>query len=62
MDAITSSEIRRTIGNVSPRSLVITRLFPGVRIRDKVRGRERLVHEVALLGRVVKIWNDYFAK
>ena len=31
-------------------------LRPGVRVLDKRRGRERLVHDVQVLGRVVKLW------
>jgi hypothetical protein len=29
---------------------------PGARVLDKRRGRERLVHDVQLLGRIVKLW------
>ncbi len=34
----------------------LSRLKPGIRVLDKHRGRERLIHSVERLGRVAKIW------
>lgn len=34
----------------------LEQLQPGVRVLDKRRGRERLVHDVQVLGRMVKLW------
>lgn len=34
----------------------LEQMRPGVRVLDKRRGRERLVHDVQPLGRVVKLW------
>lgn len=51
-----ASDHRDDFGGGDLVATISGKILSGVRVLDKRRGRERLVHDIQVLGRVVKLW------